>query len=179
MTTPSTGPGYRFVKRFCAVCRTKLVFTRHRDINRKKFCTQHCRRRAARCNLWNYGGAKSAAFKPKYCPLCTKAFTPDHTTAKWCKTCCPSVAARRVIYNYGLSYPQYQALIKKQGGGCAICRRKFKKLYVDHDHSCCSGRKTCGKCVRGLLCCRCNLQLGVAETSSTLENMRRYLNVKR
>jgi hypothetical protein len=33
-------------------------------------------------------------------------------------------------------------------------------LAVDHDHNCCPSKKTCGKCIRGLLCMDCNRGLG-------------------
>jgi len=35
----------------------------------------------------------------------------------------------------------------------------------DHDHVCCSGKKSCGKCLRGLLCHGCNTKLGALENN--------------
>lgn len=66
---------------------------------------------------------------------------------------------------YGLKPGQYKKLYDAQGGKCAICRRAkgiAKRLSVDHDHACCPGKTSCGKCVRGLLCTRCNDMFGHA-----------------
>ncbi len=73
--------------------------------------------------------------------------------------------AARVQYLYGISAERYEALLRAQGGGCAICRDRdpggrWDTWHVDHDHGHCPGKKACEICVRGLLCSRCNLALG-------------------
>lgn len=90
---------------------------------------------------------------------------------------------RRLKRNYGLTLADYDDMLKKQNGVCAIClgiERSFshrtgqlKKLAIDHSH-------TTGK-VRGLLCSRCNLTIGHIEESIELLRamelyMQRHLN---
>ena len=61
---------------------------------------------------------------------------------------------RRTRRMYGLSRDDYDALLARQGGVCAICGKKpgRRRLGVDHCHAC--------KRIRGLLCTRCNPGLG-------------------
>jgi len=55
--------------------------------------------------------------------------------------------------------------------------RERKALAVDHNHACCPGRKSCGECVRGLLCSNCNKALGLVRDSvETLRNMIEYVS---
>jgi len=88
--------------------------------------------------------------------------------------CLECTADTRMKSNYGITRAQYDDLLAAQGGGCAICGttspgggRGARKFYVDHDHSCCSGRTSCGACVRGLLCNGCNLVLGIVKDDVT------------
>jgi hypothetical protein len=69
-------------------------------------------------------------------------------------------------HRYKITPEEYDRMLESQGNGCALCGRLEEdvKLSVDHDHSCCPGRNSCGKCVRGLLCMRCNAMLGVLES---------------
>ena len=66
----------------------------------------------------------------------------------------------RLSHRYGLSLEKYQELLSLQGNRCATCARAPERFYVDHDHACCAGTKSCGGCVRGLLCFNCNTALG-------------------
>jgi len=74
---------------------------------------------------------------------------------------------QRLRQEYGITLEQYEAMIDAQDGQCVICRREPSganhselRLHVDHDHQCCPGTRSCGKCVRGLLCRACNVGLG-------------------
>lgn len=60
--------------------------------------------------------------------------------------------------SYGLTMSEYDALLKKQHGKCAICgttdsgSTKKRYLSVDHDHE--------TDAIRGLLCSPCNVAVG-------------------
>jgi hypothetical protein len=89
-------------------------------------------------------------------------FTPRSNRPRgYISMCKPCSAARNLKWYYGLSIEDYERMFNKQNRACAICQRKpgKKNLSVDHDHSCCPGRKSCGKCIRGLLCMSCNRRL--------------------
>lgn len=81
---------------------------------------------------------------------------------------------------FGIEPEDYARLLQHQGNRCAICRRATgatKRLAVDHDHSCCPGPTSCGKCVRGILCGPCNSMLAHARDDAELfRRAIRYLN---
>jgi hypothetical protein len=80
---------------------------------------------------------------------------------------------------YGLEESAYQALLHRQKGLCAACLLPLegnKMIGVDHDHSCCPGKRTCGKCTRGILHRACNSALGAFKDSpQLLRNAAQYL----
>jgi len=79
---------------------------------------------------------------------------------------------KALIKLYTITIEQYNELLQKQDGKCAICGKhhsEFKvALSVDHDHNCCHGRESCGKCIRGLLCASCNRGIGHFSDDSTM-----------
>ncbi len=92
----------------------------------------------------------------------------------WCKECNKAAKRRRaktktgrevnrnssLMWLYGITFEEYEAMIKRQNGVCAICHSpetkanqyRVQRLAVDHNHE-------TGK-VRALLCQKCNGGLG-------------------
>jgi hypothetical protein len=108
----------------------------------------------------------------------------------WCKPCSSArvrawhadnpgrVAGNRrkanLARHYGLTVAEYDAMLRAQGGVCAICNRperverngKVMRMPVDHDHA--TGA------VRGLLCHSCNRAIGLLGDDAAL--MRRAIS---
>jgi len=76
---------------------------------------------------------------------------------------------------FRITIDDYERMYREQDGKCGICRKPGRgatkpvkgqdphRLAVDHDRRCCSGDRSCGRCVRGLLCSSCNAKLGFYE----------------
>lgn len=78
---------------------------------------------------------------------------------------------KRTLRRYGLTLESYEVLLSSQAGRCAICGTPstIRNLSVDHDHRCCPDhKKSCGRCVRGLLCDRCNQVIGLLDDNPEL-----------
>jgi hypothetical protein len=77
----------------------------------------------------------------------------------------------KLFSGYGLTLEQYDLMVVKQAGRCAICAGPpvhNKRLTVDHDHS--------DGTVRGLLCSECNSGLGFFKDSVLiLERALKYI----
>jgi hypothetical protein len=110
--------------------------------------------------------------------------TPDNVTkSRTCKQCQADRQAKLRVTepqrlsawwrkaNVGISADAFNSRLASQNYLCACCGEPFTQAdpaVVDHDHGCCRGRKTCGKCWRGLVHNSCNVRIGAWERGCTL-----------
>lgn len=77
---------------------------------------------------------------------------------------------RRLKNKYNMTVEQWNKFAEN---GCNVCGAERssgdRNLHVDHDHLCCPGPMSCGKCVRGIVCNACNTAIGRYE-KGTLRN---------
>lgn len=84
---------------------------------------------------------------------------------------------------FGISPEDMRRMFENQEGLCGICSvlmlyrgRALRSVTVDHDHRCCPGRGSCGKCIRGLICRSCNVGVGhMRDSVVVLQNAIGYL----
>lgn len=101
-----------------------------------------------------------------------RTWTPEQIEAnktahrKWRSRSSDTIREQNYRQNFGITVSDYNVMFAQQEGKCAVCRssssknRRSPHLYVDHCH------KT-GK-VRGLLCHRCNIALGMLQEDESL-----------
>lgn len=88
------------------------------------------------------------------------------------------------LRRYGLTVSEWQAMLRSQGGVCAVCRRIPPSLRLTTDHHHVKGWKKMPpserkRFVRGILCARCNHQFVCRGITITLalavaEYLRQY-----
>lgn len=98
-------------------------------------------------------------------------------------------ADKHLLRKYGLTRDDWWKLLEEQNFECYGCwgfldpqvhfssgRSKTGKICVDHDHACCPGTVSCGRCVRGLLCDDCNRGAGSCKDDpDTLERLAAHI----
>lgn len=101
------------------------------------------------------------------CRVCGIAIPPtrDIRTQHCSESCSSEGSWRRQLYrNHHIRIDSFKKIVEEQKGRCAICHLDFEddrsRMNVDHDHRCCSGRSSCGNCIRGILCNGCNGGIG-------------------
>ena len=151
----------------------------HRMKSRKDRRTNTCK--ACRSEHYRRGSAYRMGEKlARKGPYCATEFVVVYegkasASQKYCSTLCGDYWRR-----YKLTKVEIENLLEDQNGGCGICRTENpgdkRGWTVDHDHACCAANPTCGKCVRGILCYKCNLALGLlADNLTSLQNAIDYL----
>jgi len=94
---------------------------------------------------------------------------PDKTSVwkrKWEKSANGKASRRDSQFRrrYGISAEQFDAMVSLNDGRCEVCKEKGARLVVDHCHS-----VSCGPAsIRGMLCDRCNLMVGMSGDSPSL-----------
>ncbi len=98
----------------------------------------------------------SGYYKGKYKPKYNKSYSRN----------------QKLKYKYGITEEKYNSLYETCKGRCNICDVWCKVLSVDHNHE--TGE------VRGLLCNKCNIGLGMfKDNSDIIEKAKRYLTNKK
>jgi hypothetical protein len=98
-----------------------------------------------------FSKARGKTLHQSWCRECNRAHSRNNPRSK------ENSRKHHLKKFYGLSVEQYEELAKD---GCNVCGSK-EDLCVDHDHSCCPGRNSCGFCIRGILCGRHNKAEGL------------------
>lgn len=120
---------------------------------------------------------KCGEFKPE------AEFHKSKATTNGLTSRCAVCVRINTAWRYGLTEERYLSMLNEQRGLCACCGEPEKAMFkgatkalsIDHDHDCCPYGKSCGLCVRALLCSGCNSGHGLTERPDLLRAKADYL----
>jgi hypothetical protein len=163
-------------RRTCQSCGLALLESKFDDLWSKevcKKCSHRERNDAVREHVAKYG----RGFHPDSRKALNSGGTHFTSTRKYSKAKYRSYGEALRFSKYHLSREDFDQMLADQNHQCATCHTPINdSCHIDHDHACCPGQKSCGKCVRGLLCRSCNVALGCAKDDpATLRALANYL----
>lgn len=133
---------------YCQACRSRIKLNktrlRHGDYFNneiEKWCFR-CKTVKPRVEFHNNGGSNDGIARA--CKLCV-----NETSKKY----------EKPYKRHSIKLEDFEKMISNQNNSCLICKRIFTeelKIVIDHDHNCCNSNRSCGRCIRGLLCSHCN-----------------------
>lgn len=155
-------------------------------------CSSHYNKilRLGELHLYSLNVKTTCAHGHKYTPENT--YIIPSTGARLCRSCQKKHADSRsalsyrqanLLHRFGLTLQQFDAILHLQDGKCANPKCNStepggnSQWHVDHDRSCCPGKRSCGKCVRGLLCHGCNTGTGLADSIEKMLGKIEYLRL--
>lgn len=135
-----------------------------RRAQRAKYCMDHA-------TSINYT-LKASTVVPTQCKVCSQMKPID--SKKKHQICSSCHEANAKLINQANSHKvDTDTLVQWIADpSCRLCGKRFytgrggtrSAFAVDHDHACCNGGTSCGRCVRGILCSSCNMSLGHVES---------------
>lgn len=169
-------------QRFCK-SRCKHAFAARLRVERNAEKTERC---CYRCQETKPAGEFSA-LSHSYCRSCNNEYQRSKTATLTPEQRAKRSARRRQEYEragrgatrvavrrwrWNLTEDDLAQMLRGQGGHCAICSAREPggrgTWHVDHDHACCPKGRSCGACIRGLLCSNCNVLLGHAKDDTAI-----------
>lgn len=122
--------------------------------------------RCASANCCNLLLRSAGTRSVKYCPQCKGDATSRYIERRKADGSLRQIRAKNRLKRYGLTLERYEQMLADQAGKCAVCGTdepggQRGTWHIDHDHGCCAGGYSCGRCVRGLLCNNCNVAAGL------------------
>ena len=181
--------------RDCVVCGVDFLPDKYQG--RRKTCSAACRQKRRNEQFKRHDEKRRPCVaRDICCAICGVTFThatsgapvycPDHRDYdknRPPRRVSPAQSRRSTLkYRYQLTVEQYDEMLTRQLGMCAVAGcSETTFLHIDHDHACCptNDGKTCGKCIRGILCAKCNKAAGLLRDSpAIIRGLADYLSKK-